>query len=84
MYLYVPFHEDEQEALNKLPDQLNNLTGRLEKVMELKLTPERKLARVKSADVIDALSTKGFFLQMPPADILAKDNSVLDDHSDTF
>ena len=84
MYLYIPFQEDEQEALSKLPDQLNTLTGRLEKVMELELTLERKLARVKCADVIDALTTKGFYLQMPPADILAKDISVLDDQSDTF
>ena len=84
MYLYIPFMEDEQRALSQLPDQLNNLTGRLEKVMELELTPQRKLARVDSADVIEALSSKGFYLQMPPADILAKDISVLDDHSDTF
>ncbi len=84
MYLYIPFLEDEQMALSKLPDELNTLTGRLEKVMELELTAQRKLARVNCADVIDALSTKGFFLQMPPADLLAKDSSVLDDHSDSF
>jgi len=84
MYLYVPFFEDEQVALDQLPDELNSLTGRLEKVMELELTPERKLARVDSAEVIKALSIKGFFLQLPPADILAKDISVLDDRSDTF
>ena len=84
MYLYIPFQDDEQEALNNLPQQLNQLTGRLERVMELEITPERKLARVDSVEVLDALSTQGFFLQMPPADILANDRSVLDDHSDTF
>ncbi len=84
MYLYIPFQDDEQQALDKLPEQLNQLTGRLERVMELELTPQRKLARVKSVDVLDALSSKGFFLQMPPADILAKDVSVLNDSSDSF
>ncbi len=84
MYLYIPFLEDEQKAIGMLPDQLGKLTGELEKVMELEIGPERKLARVNSADVVNGLTTKGFFLQLPPADILANDISVLDDHSDTF
>jgi len=32
----------------------------------LKLTPERKLARVKAVDVLAAIADKGFYLQLPP------------------
>ena len=35
MYLYVQHRDSEEELLQSLPDGLENLTGRLEKVMEL-------------------------------------------------
>ena len=84
MYLYVPFKEDEEQLLADLPEGLDKLTGRLENVMELELTPERKLARVKVEDVLAALNEKGFYIQMPPNDILLKDDSMLYDPSDSF
>lgn len=83
MYLYVPFRE-EDKLLEQLPEGLEKLTGKLEKVMELELTPERKLARVKVEDVMASLKEKGFYIQMPPNDILRKDDSMLYDPSDSF
>ena len=84
MYLYVPYQEDEESVLDNLPDGLQNLTGRLEKVMELELTPERKLARVKVENVMESIKEKGFYIQMPPDDILRKDDSMLYDPSDSL
>jgi hypothetical protein len=34
--------------------------------MTLVLTPQRQLARVKAADVLEGIAERGFFLQMPP------------------
>ena len=84
MYLYVPFQDDEQAAIELLPEGLLKMTGRLEKVMQLNLTPERSLARADRNEVVAALNDKGFYLQMPPADVLLQDSSSLDDRSDTF
>jgi len=84
MYLYVPFAESEDAAIERLPSDLMKLTGRVEKVMELELSPGRTLARVSRDDVVAGLKQKGFFIQMPPSDILQSDSSVLDQSSDTF
>ncbi len=84
MYLYLPYNKDEAVLLQGLPEELVNLTGQLNKVMELELTPERKLVRAKVPEVIRSLHDKGFYIQMPPGDILLKDKGVLSDNSDTF
>ena len=84
MYLYVPFKDDEATLLDDLPDGLQKLTGRLEKVMELELTAERKLARANVDDVKSSLKEKGFYIQMPPNDLLRKDDSMLHNPSDSF
>ncbi len=84
MYLYVPYREDETALLQGLPAGLEKLTGRLEKVMELELTPERKLARARVEEVMAALLEKGFYLQSPPNEIFRKDDSMLRDPSDSF
>lgn len=84
MYLYVPYQADEDLLLQHLPADLEKLTGRLEKVMELELTPERRLARAKVEDVLAAIRQTGFYLQMPPHDVLRRDDSMLMDDSDTF
>lgn len=65
LYLYLPKKED----FSLLPEALANSVGKLEFVMELELTPERKLAREKSEKVIAALEERGFFVQLPPADV---------------
>lgn len=63
-YLYVV----EAGEFGTVPATLREMLGRLEFVMELQLTPERKLARADAAQVIDALSAQGYYLQLPPAD----------------
>jgi uncharacterized protein YcgL (UPF0745 family) len=62
MYLYL--RADLQPET--LPEPLLGRMGRLSKVMELSLTPDRKLARVDVLRVIEQLSGPGFFVQMPP------------------
>jgi uncharacterized protein YcgL (UPF0745 family) len=84
MYLYVPFQESEKDLLKNIPEKLSKLTGRLDKVMELELSPDRELARAKVEDVINALEEQGYYIQMPSHDILCKESSMLRDDSDTF
>lgn len=84
MYLYVPWTDDEDAVLEGLPEGLKNITGSLDKIMDLELSPERKLARANTQDVITALHDKGFYLQSPPNALLRKDDSMLYDPSDTF
>ena len=62
MYLYVP----KQNPFEKVPADLLQTFGEPGHVMDLELTPDRKLARVKAPDVINGLSEKGYYLQMPP------------------
>lgn len=64
MYLYVR----EDVEIDDLPDALLTQFGEMEQVMELSLTPDRKLARVEVTQVIGKLAADGFYLQMPPAD----------------
>lgn len=84
MYLYLPYQDDEAQMLADLSADLLKLTGTLVKVMDLELTPERKLARVNIDDVITSLKEKEFYLQMPPNSILIKDDSMLYNPDDTF
>jgi uncharacterized protein YcgL (UPF0745 family) len=63
MYLYV----DQKEGLKKVPGDLLGTFGRTESVMVLPLTKDKKLARVKSSDVLEGIEKQGYFLQMPPS-----------------
>jgi uncharacterized protein YcgL (UPF0745 family) len=62
LYLYLPNKDD----FSSIPDALLNSFGRLEFVMELEVTAERKLAREDASKVLAGLQDKGFFVQMPP------------------
>ena len=75
MYLYVSKEDYEQHV----PEALLRAMGRLEKVMEIDLHPERPLARVDVNQVIAHLRDHGYFLQMPPKLI-----PELNDTSDGF
>lgn len=66
MYLYV----EKKDDFSRVPDSLMGVVGRLEFVMELELTPERKLAREDADEVRKNLAEQGFHLQMPPKDLL--------------
>ena len=84
MYLYLPHQDDEEKMLKDLSPDLLNLTGELVKVIDLELTPERKLARVNVEDVIASLKEKQYYLQMPPNDVLIKDVSMLHNPDDSL
>ena len=62
MYLYI----HEEKNLDDLPEELLKLVKQLTFVIELELTPERKLAREDVLLVIENLKEKGYHLQMPP------------------
>ena len=84
MYLYVPYQADETALLQNLPESLKALTGRLEKVLELELSPTRRLARASTEEVMVALEQQGFYLQMPPSEVLQGDHGMLNDSADGF
>ena len=63
MYIYVL----KKDGLDKVPEPLLKQMGSPGHVMDLLLTPDRKLARVDVLDVLRDLDDKGFYLQMPPA-----------------
>jgi uncharacterized protein YcgL (UPF0745 family) len=67
LYLYI----DKKDDFSKVPEMLFNSFGRMAFVMEIELTPERKLAREDAGKVIASLKEKGFFVQMPPTRIEA-------------
>jgi len=66
MYIYLR-KEDGFAGLDKV---LRDAFGQPEFVIELILTPESRLARYDAQDVISALETNGYFLQLPPVDPL--------------
>ena len=62
LYLYL----DKRDDFSAVPEALLQNFGRLVFVMELELSPQRKLAREDVDKVIDNIQSKGFFMQMPP------------------
>jgi uncharacterized protein YcgL (UPF0745 family) len=62
MYLFV----DQQEDLERVPPTLLARFGRPVEAMRIELTPERRLARSEALAVLEAISIRGFYLQMPP------------------
>ena len=62
LYLYLVNRDD----FSKVPEELLNNFGKLEFVMEIELTEDKKLAKEEAKKVIESLNTKGFFIQLPP------------------
>lgn len=62
LYLYL----DKRDDFSAVPEALLQSFGRLTFVMELQLTPQRKLAREDAGKIIASIQNKGFFVQMPP------------------
>ncbi|MDH2435020.1 YcgL domain-containing protein [Pokkaliibacter sp. MBI-7] len=62
MYLYVL----KQEQFAKVPELLLEQFGKPVHVFDMLLKADRKLARAKVEDVLAAIESQGFFLQMPP------------------
>ena len=64
MYLYV----DRKDGVKKLPDTLKSIFGEPTHVLDMILTPSKKLARVDAEKVLSEIAKNGFYLQMPPMD----------------
>ena len=64
MYVYV----DRKDGIENLPDAFLSMFGQPTHVLDMILTPEKKLARADSGQVLDAIAEQGFYLQMPPPD----------------
>ncbi len=62
LYLYLTRKDD----YSSVPENLLKSFGKLEFVMELELSPARKLARESSLKVMEKLHENGFFVQLPP------------------
>lgn len=62
LYLYIANQDD----FSSVPEAILNSIGIPSFVMELELTPERKLAREKAINVIKGIEEHGFFIQLPP------------------
>ncbi len=61
-YLFVGQEDD----CSRVPEALLNMLGKLERVMTLELTREKKLARCEAATVLKSIEEQGFYLQLPP------------------
>lgn len=73
-YVYKSLRKDDtyvflaaRDEFDCLPGPVRQQLGRLQFVMEVALTPERKLARGDAATVRGNLAARGFHLQVPPA-----------------
>ena len=71
-YLYLRHPAD----LDIVPETLSKTLGKLDHVMELELSAEKKLAREDAKTVMENITEQGFHLQMPPKleSLLAKHN----------
>ncbi|MBN2864379.1 MAG: YcgL domain-containing protein [Thiotrichales bacterium] len=65
LFLYVPA----EDGLDKLPKELLVMFGQPEFVIEFELFPTRKMPRADATEVLKALATKGYYMQMPPTEI---------------
>ncbi len=63
MYLYILKKDD----FSMVPEELMKIFGKPEFSLQLNLAKRSKLARVDLAEVKRALSSQGFYLQMPPS-----------------
>ena len=61
-YIYLLAGHD----FDDLPDSLRDVFGEPEVVMDLELSPERKLAYSDVKQVMENLSEQGYHLQLPP------------------
>lgn len=62
-YVFLAARDD----FGRLPEPLRTRLGPLQFVLEVRLTPERRLAREDPAVVRENLALRGFHLQFPPA-----------------
>ena len=70
-YVYLADRDD----FSRLPEPVRTQMGALQFVLEVELTPERKLARANPEVVRSNLAGRGFHIQFPPtvADPMTED-----------
>ena len=61
-YVYLA----KRDGFEQLPEPLRSQLGQLRFVLEVALTPDRKLAREDVARVREHLELRGFHIQFPP------------------
>ena len=61
-YVYLAARDD----FSRLPEPLRTQLGPLQFVLDVALTPERRLARENPQEVRENLAARGFHLQFPP------------------
>lgn len=66
-YVYLSARDD----FARLPESLRSQVGALRFVLDVELTPQRKLAREDAAVVRQNLSERGFHVQFPPSSVFA-------------
>ena len=66
----------ERDAFASLPAELTELLGPLRLAMELELEAHRKLPHEDAAQVLEHLRSRGWHLQLPPAQRLASANHL--------
>jgi uncharacterized protein len=62
LYLYVA----KDTGLTRVPEALLAQFGKPHLCLSLLLSPERQLARVSAARVLEQIAAQGFYLQLPP------------------
>lgn len=60
-YVFIPT----TMKLSDLPDELLKILGKAEKIMSLKITSKKKMARGTGADIMKSIDKQGFHLQVP-------------------
>lgn len=80
-YLYIP----KDTSLDELPENLVQLFTPHTEVTTLHIKPERRLARLSGAQLIQHLEDEGFYLQLPPtqADLLAQHKAQLKNNEES-
>jgi uncharacterized protein YcgL (UPF0745 family) len=63
LYLFI----EKKDDFSIVPEALLDSIGNPVFVMELELTPERKLAKEDMQQVMRQMQEKGFFVQLPPS-----------------
>lgn len=61
-YLFLAVRDD----FSRVPEPLLALVGETVHVMDLELTPKRRLAQADAAEVMSRLREQGWYLQLPP------------------
>lgn len=70
-YLYMP----SDMPTDELPEALLQLLGELRVILEIEVSPDRRLARCTGAEVLEGISDKGYYLQIPPSEYTPNDDS---------